>query len=332
MQTSPSTNSPSQPSPSQGAPAGKGQTTKGVSFQGVFSVLPTPFDSQGQLDRASLARVIDLYLAAGVNGFTTLGVTSEVARLDDRERGQVLEAVLEHTAGRVPVVVGASASGLGTAIGYSRAAKAAGAVAVMVSPPRLAKPTADGLTGFYASLASAADIPIVVQDFPPVSGFTMEPALLARIAREVPAARAIKLEDPPTPWKIGRILEAAGPELKILGGLGGVFLLEELLAGAAGTMTGFAYPEILVRVVRLYREGKIDEAAGVFYHYVPLMRFEFQEGIGIALRKEVLRRRGAIAHAGIRPPGMKPDAATLAALDRLLGWLRAQKEESWISI
>ncbi len=302
-------------------------------FRGVFSVLPTPFDSSGELDLDSLGRVIQLYLAAGVDGLTALGVTSEVARLEDRERSVVLEAVIRHTAGRVPVVAGATSNGLRTTIAHSRAAKAAGASAVMVSPPQLARPSADVLVGFYSSLAAAVDLPIVVQDYPPVSGFTIEPAILARIASEVPAARAIKLEDPPTQWKTARILAETGPEFRILGGLGGVFLLEELLAGASGTMTGFAYPEILVRIVHFYQAGKVDEAADVFYRYVSLMRFEFQQLLGVALRKEILRRRGAIRDAAIRPPGAKPDAATLAALDRLLAWVRTEyKEDSWISI
>jgi len=99
-----------------------------------------------------------------------------------------------------------------------------------------------------------------------------------------------------------------------------VFLLEELMAGGAGAMTGFAFPAILVRIVTLFRAGKIDEAADVFYRSVPLMRFEFQEGIGMAIRKEVLRRRGAIAHAGIRAPGGALDETTRHALDRVLAW------------
>ncbi len=149
----------------------------------------------------------------------------------------------------------------------------------------------------------------------------MEPALLARIAREVPAARTIKLEDPPTPFKTSRILEhAKGIEVRIFGGLGGVFLLEELIAGAARAMTGFAFPAVLVQIVRLFRAGNIDGAADLFYRKVPLMRFEFQEGIGMAIRKEVLRRRGAIAHAAVRPPGGTLDAATLNTLDRVMTW------------
>jgi 4-hydroxy-tetrahydrodipicolinate synthase len=149
----------------------------------------------------------------------------------------------------------------------------------------------------------------------------MEPALLARIARDVPAARTIKLEDPPTPFKTSRILEhTKGLDVAIFGGLGGVFLLEELLAGAAGAMTGFAFPALLVEIVSLFRDGRVNEAAEVFYRSVALMRFEFQEGIGMAIRKEVLKRRGAIAHAGIRAPGGQLDRTTREALDRVMKW------------
>ena len=149
----------------------------------------------------------------------------------------------------------------------------------------------------------------------------MEPALLVRIAKEVAPANTIKLEDPPTPFKTSRIREAAqGMELGIFGGLGGVFLLEELMAGATGAMTGFAYPEILVKIVKKFHEGDLDGAAEAFYPFVPLMRFEFQEGLGMAIRKEVLKRRGVMDCADIRPPGARLDAATTAALDRVLAW------------
>jgi 4-hydroxy-tetrahydrodipicolinate synthase len=159
----------------------------------------------------------------------------------------------------------------------------------------------------------------------------MEAALLARIAREVPAARTIKLEDPPTPFKTTRILAAAGDtRIAILGGLGGVFLLEELMAGAAGVMTGFAFPEVLVNVVSLYRAGRLDEAADVFYRFVPLMRFEFQEGIGMAIRKEIFRRRGALSDGSTRAPGPVLDDATRVALDRVLSWTAKQEGAAWI--
>jgi 4-hydroxy-tetrahydrodipicolinate synthase len=304
-----------------------------ATFGGVFSVLPTPFDSSGKIDVVSLRRVVDMFVDAGVNGLTALGVTSEVGRLNDTERIQVLKTVLEQVAGRVPVVVGATAEGLAICVEYAQKAKEEGAAAVMVSPPRMLKLNSEAVVRHYRALADQVDIEIVVQDYPPISGFAMEPALLARIAREVPRARTIKLEDPPTPFKTARILEAAeGVPVQVLGGLGGVFLLEELMSGAAGAMTGFAYPEMLVAIVTEFRAGRIDQAADLFYRYVPLMRFEFQEGIGMAIRKEVLRRRGVITDARIRPPGSTIDEKTSEALVRLLTWMRDVQGAKWISV
>jgi 4-hydroxy-tetrahydrodipicolinate synthase len=194
------------------------------------------------------------------------------------------------------------------------------------------KLNSDAVARHYAALAAAVDVPIVVQDYPPVSGYTLEPWLLARIAREVPSARTIKLEDAPTPYKTARILEQA-PDLglRVFGGLGGVFLLEELMAGAAGAMTGFAFPEILLDVVRAFRDGRAADAARVFYRNVALMRFEFQEGIGMAIRKELLHRRGAVAHPAVRPPAPGLDASTRAALDLVLAGVEHEQVRRWTS-
>jgi 4-hydroxy-tetrahydrodipicolinate synthase len=296
-----------------------------LQIEGVYSVLPTPFTAAGDLDEASLRRVLDLFIDAGVSGVTALGVTGEVARLDDGERRRVLEVVTEHVNGRVGVVAGTTAEGTRTCIAHSRHAHAAGATAVMVSPPRMPKLNSEAVVRHFHALAEAVDVEIVVQDYPPISGYAMEPSLLARIAREIPRARTIKLEDPPTPFKTSRIREQSGDvPVRIFGGLGGVFLLEELMAGATGAMTGFAYPHVLVRIVTLFQAGKIDEAAEVFYRAVPLMRFEFQEGIGMAIRKEVLHRRGALASPATRAPGAALDNTTREALDRVI----ARTEES----
>jgi 4-hydroxy-tetrahydrodipicolinate synthase len=304
-----------------------------MAFEGVYSVLPTAFSDSGELDEGSLRKVVDLFIGKGVNGLTALGVTGEVARLEEKERARVLEVVVDQARGRVPVVAGTSAEGTRTCISYTRQAKSAGAAAVMVSPPRMPKLNSEAVVRHYKALADAVDIPIVVQDYPPISGFAMEPWLLARIAKEIPSARTIKLEDPPTPFKTARILEQAdGVEVRIFGGLGGVFLLEELISGATGAMTGFAFPEILVRIVSQFRHGDMDGAADLFYRTVPLMRFEFQEGIGMGIRKAVLHRRGALATAATRAPAGPMDAATKQALDRVLAWVTSQKGLEWISV
>ena len=302
-----------------------------MGFEGVYSIIPTAFTDSGEFDPASQRKVVDLFVRSGINGLTALGVTGEVARLEEHERASVLQSVVDHVAGRVPVVAGTSADGTRTCISYSRQAKQLGAAAVMVSPPRMPKLNSAAVVNHYKALADAVDLPIVVQDYPPITGFAMEPALLARIAQEIPSARTIKLEDPPTPFKTARILEAsAGTAVQIFGGLGGVFLLEELISGATGAMTGFAFPEILVRIMKHWRAGEHDAAADLFYRAVPLMRFEFQEGIGMAIRKEVLRRRGALASAATRAPAGGLDAPTKQALDRVLAWVTSQKGMEWI--
>ena len=157
-----------------------------TAFEGVYSVLPTPFTPGDEIDHTSLRRVIDLALSAGVDGVTALGVTSEAARLSDRERDEVLATVLSHVAGRVPVVAGTTAEGTTLCLERSRAARDAGAAAVMVSPPRMPKINSDAVRRHFAALAAAVDLPIVVQDYPPVSGYAMEAALLVQIAREIP--------------------------------------------------------------------------------------------------------------------------------------------------
>jgi 4-hydroxy-tetrahydrodipicolinate synthase len=302
-------------------------------FEGVYSIIPTAFTDSGDLDGASQRRVVDLFIEKGANGLTALGVTGEVARLEEAERAKVLEVVVKQAAGRVPVVAGTSADGTRTCIAYTRQAKDLGASAVMVSPPRMPKLSSAAVVAHYKALADAVDLPIIVQDYPPIAGFAMEPALLARIAKEIPSARTIKLEDPPTPFKTARILEAAGDtKVQIFGGLGGVFLLEELISGATGAMTGFAFPEILARIMKHWNAGAHDAAADVFYRAVPLMRFEFQEGIGMAIRKEVLRRRGALASAATRAPAGALDGPTKQALDRVLTWVTTQKGMEWISV
>ena len=152
-------------------------------MQGVYSVLPTPFAPDGSFDSESLRRVIDLFLEDGVSGFTALGVTSEVARISDRERDEILEASMAHADGRAPVIVGATGPGLDVCLERCRAAERAGAAGVMVSPPRAPKCNSEAIFRHFARIAETISIPVVIQDFPPISGFHMEPDLLARICR-----------------------------------------------------------------------------------------------------------------------------------------------------
>ena len=220
-------------------------------------------------------------------------------------------------AGDLPVCVGVTHAATDRAIAYAREAAAAGAHSVMLAPPALARPNDDAVLAHYLAVAAAVDLPVVVQDHPASSGVTMSVGLLTTIADRAPNARVIKLEDEPSPPKIGRLL-AARPDLRILGGLGAIMLLEELRRGAVGTMTGFGFPELLVEIVGRYRAGDEAGARETFHRILPLIRFENQPGINLAIRKYLYQRRGAIATARLRAPGASLDAGTIADLEIIL--------------
>ena len=179
----------------------------------------------------------------------------------------------------------------------------------MIAPPRMNKPTDDQIIGLYSDIAAQIDQPIVVQDFPPVNGVTMTADMLVKLADKIPNARYLKLEDPPLMEKIGAIRERTN-KFKIFGGLGGMFLLEELKRGASGTMTGFAFTEILVAVFQAFEKGDTLRAEQIFDKYLPLIRYENQPIINLTIRKELLFRRGAIATATLRNPFVPIDAGT----------------------
>ena len=271
-------------------------------FSGVHWMLATPFREDEQVDVDGIPKLVEKAKDSGCLGMVCLGVTGEAARLTDRERRLVAKTVIDN-AGGLPVTVGTSAAGTAVAIDYSLEAQELGAAAVMVSAPAMGKPNDTVLFAHYSRIADAVSLPIVVQDFPRVSGVNMSVDFIAMVAEGIPAARYLKLEDPPTPPKISAIRNVIGDKMAIFGGLGGVFLLEELARGSAGAMTGFAYPEALVDICRRMAEGDQAGAEAVFNRWLPLMLFEFQEGIGVAIRKYALQSRGLINCAKVRSPG-----------------------------
>lgn len=284
---------------------------------GIFNILATPFDVQGQVDTASLRRLVDFQLDKGAYGLTILGVLGEAAKLSVNERRLVLDTVVETVGGRVPVVVGTSHQKLDTCIQLSQAAFAAGAAGVMIAPPPMPDATDDDIIALYSRIADAVDGAIVVQDYPPVNGVIMSADMLAHLAEQIPAARYLKLEDPPLMEKISAI-RARTDRFEIFGGLGGMFLLEELRRGASGTMTGFAFTEILVAVYQAFQAGRHAEAERIFDHYLPLIRYENQPVINLTIRKELLYRRGAMDCAALRSPFMPIDAGTHIEIDWIL--------------
>ena len=286
-------------------------------LSGVWNIVPTPFHPDEGLDLDSLGTLTDFVVTSGVDGMTILGVLGEGAKVSDVERSVIIDAVIARADGRVPVCVTVSAASGFRAVEYAREARAAGAHSVMLSAPPLARPNDDAVRRHYLRVAQAIpELPVVIQDLPTL-GVWMSPELIGRMAAEAPNLRVVKLEEEPTAPKVGRLL-AANPELRVLGGLGGEMLIEELRRGAVGTMTGFGYPEVLVAIIRDWRAG--DEAAAVerFHRWMPLIRFENQQLLNLPIRKRIYMQRGAIACDKLRAPGPVLDEQTIADLDDLI--------------
>lgn len=283
-------------------------------FTGIFNILATPFDSQQQLDLESLRRLVAFQLDKGACGITILGVLGEAAKLTVDERHQVMNTVMEVVDGKIPVVVGTSHADMDMCISLSQSAFQAGAAGVMIAPPRIENPDDETIFSLYKRIGDAIQNPIVVQDFPPVNGVIMSPQLIGRLRREIPQVACLKLEDPPLMQKIAAILQETD-ELQIFGGLGGMFLLEELQRGATGTMTGFAFTEILVAVYERFQAGDRAGAQRIFDRYLPLIRFENQPAINLTIRKYLLYRRGAMANPTPRDPFNPIDEGTRQEID-----------------
>ena len=289
-------------------------------LQGVYNITPTPFHPDGTLDVPSLATLTEFTIARGVDGLTILGVMGEADKLTDAERDVVIAETVRAAKGRVPICVGTTHAGTDACVSLSKRAWQLGAQAVMVAPPRLARATDAALLRHYRTVAEAVDIPVVVQDHPTSSGVVMTVELLARLGAESELLRFVKLEDEPSPPKIAQLL-AANSSLKVFGGLGGMMFLEELRRGAIGTMTGFGFPEILVEIHRAFRGGEPGKATELFDRYCPLIRFENQPRINLALRKHIYALRGAMASAHARFPAAELDAGTLSDLRDLVARL-----------
>jgi len=289
--------------------------------EGVYVIAATPFEVDGALDLPSVDRMIDFYLARGANGLTLLGVMGEAPKLTAEESRAFLSRALGRIAGRVPAIVGVSAPGLAPMREMASSAMDLGAAGVMVAPAGHLR-TDDQIFGYFEGVAeSLGAIPFVLQDYPLATGVQIAPATILRIVAALPTCKMLKHEDWPGLSKISalRAADAKGARrVSILTGNGGLFLPEELARGADGAMTGFAFPEMMVGVVAAHRAGDFDLAQDVFDAYLPLARYEQQQGVGLAARKHILARRGAIASPALRRPGAALSAADVADIERLI--------------
>ncbi|TGR65720.1 dihydrodipicolinate synthase family protein [bacterium M00.F.Ca.ET.194.01.1.1] len=289
--------------------------------KGVFVIAVTPFNEDGSLDDASVDRMVDFYYEKGSDGLTILGMMGEAPKLTQAESIAVARQTITRS-GDKPVVVGVSAPGLAAIGELTKAVMDLGAAGVMVAPPSSLK-TDEQIIGYYRNVVETvgSDVPIVLQDFPLTTGVQISSNTLGTILEAHPSIVMVKHEDWPGLQKITDLRQAetnGRRRTSILCGNAGIFLTEEMQRGADGAMTGFPYPEMMVGVCRLSQEGRFDEAQDLFDAYLPLMRYEQQPGLGLAVRKYILMKRGAIASAAQRRPGTALSKLAIAEVEKLM--------------
>ena len=289
---------------------------------GVIVIAPTPFLPDGTIDTSSIDRMTDFFIASGVTGITVLGQLGEAPKLEHAESVDVVKRVIKR-AGNLPVVVGVSAPGFAAMGALTRDAMDAGAAGVMIAPPNTLR-TDDQIATYYkqASEAIGAEVPFVIQDYPLTFSVQMTPAVIRRIVMENAACVMLKHEDWPGLDKISTLRgyekEGSMRHISILCGNNALFLDFEMERGADGANTGYCFPDMLVDVVRLSKDGKRDEAHDLFDAHLPLIRYEQQPGPGLAVRKYVMMKRGILSHDTLRKPGAALSAVARAEVDYLL--------------
>ncbi len=289
---------------------------------GTFAIAPTPFHDDGRIDDGSIDRLVDFYTKVGCDGVTVLGILGEAPKMDAAEAEAVARRFITR-ATSLQTVVGVSAPGFAAMRALARASMDAGAAAVMIAPTPSLR-TDDQIVGYFRQAVEAIgeDVPWVLQDYPLTLGVVMTPAVIRKIVMDNPSCVMLKHEDWPGLEKITALrgFQADGSlrPLSILTGNGATFLDFEMERGADGAMTGYAFPELLIDVVRLSKEGKRDAAHDLFDAHLPLIRYEQQPGVGLAVRKYVLNKRGIIASAAQRKPGSTLSAVARAEVDYLL--------------
>ncbi|UYN99364.1 MAG: dihydrodipicolinate synthase family protein [Devosia sp.] len=288
--------------------------------KGVYVIAVTPFSDNGDVDWTSVDRMVDFYQDKGVTGLTILGQLGEAPKLTAEESREIARRVIARA--NVPVVVGVTAPGLAPMRELADSVMEMGAAGVMVAPPWTTR-TDDQAYAFYAVVGEAlGQTPFVLQDYPLTTNVTIVPKVIDRIIRDVPNCVMLKHEDWPGLGKISALRASSDRgetrRISILCGNGGLFLPEEMGRGADGAMTGFCYPEMMVGVVDAYGGGDVERAHDLFDAYLPLARYEQQQGLGLAARKYVLAKRGVIASPALRKPGPSLSAADIKDVERLL--------------
>ncbi|MCC8944489.1 2-keto-3-deoxy-L-arabinonate dehydratase [Bradyrhizobium sp. USDA 4501] len=285
-------------------------------YRGVFPVAPTIFDANGNLDLDGQRRCVDFMIDAGSHGICILANFSEQFVLTDAERETVMHTVLEHVAGRIPVIVTTTHFSSAVCAARSREAEAAGAAMVMIMPPyhgatfRVGEPA---IYEFYRIVSDAINIPIMIQDAP-VAGTPLSVDFLARMAKELANIRYFKIEVPMAANKLRGLIEKGGAEIEgPWDGEEAITLMADLDAGATGAMTGGGYPDGIRQIMDPFFAGRRDEAVQAYARWLPLINYENRQ-CGLQACKVLMREGGVIKSDAVRHPLQPLHPATRAGL------------------
>ena len=285
-------------------------------ISGVLPVLAVPFNRDGSLDLDSIPKLVEHCISNKANGVVIFGLASELYKLNDSERIQILEKVISSVNSRVPVIVGTEHSGTLAAVARSIEAEKLGASALMLYPPTFIKPDEANVLSYFKAVGSAVKIPIIIQDAPAWTGVQLPVSLLSRIIKEQPNVCYIKLESPPIGDK-AKILKSEG--FKIIAGYGAIHLMEDLTAGIDGFMPGCSLPGIFVEINDLFKSGNVEKARTLYQIVLPLLTFQLTSlDTFIEIQKLLLKHLQIFSTSYCREPHIPISSDRIDYLNLLL--------------
>ena len=285
-------------------------------ISGVLPVLAVPFNRDGSLDLDSIPKLVEHCISNKANGVVIFGLASELYKLNDSERIQILEKVISSVNSRVPVIVGTEHSGTLAAVARSIEAEKLGASALMLYPPTFIKPDEANVLSYFKAVGSAVKIPIIIQYAPAWTGVPLPVSLLSRIIKEQPNVCYIKLESPPIGDK-AKILKSEG--FKIIAGYGAIHLMEDLTAGIDGFMPGCSLPGIFVEINDLFKSGNVEKARTLYQIVLPLLTFQLTSlDTFIEIQKLLLKHLQIFSTSYCREPHIPISSDRIDYLNLLL--------------
>lgn len=299
-----------------------------INLAGILPVLAAPFDDQGNVHYGDLERLVDFQMQAGADGITLFGFATEFYKLSEDEKRRMLEVVVRRVQGKVPVIASVTEQSTDIAVRKAREMEECGADALMVLPPFLVPSGKDGFIHHVMVVASAVDIPVMVQYSPVETGVAIEAKVLAEMMQKKDNLKYLKVEcKPPTPM-ISALLAERKSSFETVVGYAGLQMIDALERGATGVMPGSSLTDIYCRIYQQHKMGNLKAAIQLHNQLVPVLNYIFQSiEMIVKWEKVILKRRGVISSAYCRRPEFQPDRAAFELFERYYKPLTAEFKE-----